>query len=63
MEIQTDQWNLQMVRLVNAYLYSHHQDEGEGLPKMPDQPPDDVGPSIAIEVADMFCMFIPPFYL
>lgn len=42
-----------MTRLVNAYLESHHYDEGEWLPKVPVQ----TGQSLEIEVADIFCTF------
>lgn len=52
-EIQTDQWNVQMPRLVSAYLESHHHDEGEWLPKVSVQS----GQSLEIDVADVFCTF------
>jgi hypothetical protein len=58
MEIQTEQWNIQMTRLVGVYLDSCCRDEGEGLPKIPEQPNGDtVGQLVEIEVADIFCMF------
>jgi hypothetical protein len=47
-----------MTRLVGAYLDSCHRDEGEGLPKIPEQPHGAaVGQLVEIEVVDMFCTF------
>ena len=57
-EIQTEQWNIQMTRLISVYLDSCHRDEGEGLPKIPELPHGDtVGQLVEIEVADIFCRF------
>ena len=62
-EIQTDNWKLQLDRLVNTYLIYRQLDHGDGLPEVPDSPED--GTSLApfmIELLDSYCSY-PVFFI
>ena len=57
-EIQTDNWKMQLDRLVNTYLLYWQLNCGDGLPKAPDPPEDStLLPLFMIEVLDCYCSY------
>jgi hypothetical protein len=54
-EIQTAHWNIQMTKLVDAYLDFRCRDAGEGMPDIPSHLNDTSSPPIIIDVLDIFC--------
>ena len=57
-EIQTDNWKMQLDRLVNTYLLYRQLDCGDGLSKASDPPEDSISfPLFMIEVLDSYCSY------
>ena len=56
-EIQNSNWDLQMDRLVEAYLDYREWDGGDGMPNQPPTTSQQTGTPFEIELLDVFCKY------